>query len=80
MATENDWEQPELYDYTDGLDDPNWGWEFMRRSPEYRSDFDSLQQVRVQHSEAAAAMTEMGLGQRWGLRFRRGPEPPRDRR
>lgn len=79
MATETDWEQLDLYDYTDALDDPDWGWEFLRRFTNYHSDFAALQQVRAQFGDAAAAIAELATGQRWGLRFCRGPEPPRDR-
>ncbi|HLG89131.1 MAG TPA: DUF6499 domain-containing protein [Alphaproteobacteria bacterium] len=67
-------------EHTDHLDDPDYAWEFLRRSPDYRSDFARLQNVRTEVGDAQAAMTELEIGRRWGLRFCRGPDGPRDRR
>lgn len=39
------------YDYLDELDDAGWAWEFLRRSDEYRADYDRLQNPDSANSE-----------------------------
>jgi hypothetical protein len=34
-----DWRRPEAYAYTTTLSRDQWAWEFLRRNPEYRSDY-----------------------------------------
>tara|TARA_B100000315_G_scaffold247817_1_gene277047 strand:- start:722 stop:1528 length:807 start_codon:yes stop_codon:yes gene_type:complete len=41
--TKTDWRKKEDYAYTDDLDKQGWAWEFLRRNPEYRKDYESLQ-------------------------------------
>ena len=79
MATSTEWQQPEPYRYTAGLEDPDWAWEFLRRNPEYQMDFARLQETRERFGDAAAVMLELEIGQRWGLRFCREPGRPRRR-
>ena len=35
-----DWEIEGEFDYTDTLSLPEWGWEFLRRNPDYRKDWE----------------------------------------
>jgi hypothetical protein len=39
------------YDYLDKLDDAGWAWEFLRRSGNYRADYDHLQTLDASDSE-----------------------------
>lgn len=34
------WQHPQDYAYTDSLESSGWAWEFLRRNPDYRHDFD----------------------------------------
>ncbi|MEJ2345531.1 MAG: DUF2285 domain-containing protein [Gammaproteobacteria bacterium] len=36
-----DWRDPDDYPRPDDLDDPGWRWEFLRRTPEYRQDWEA---------------------------------------
>ncbi len=35
-----DWRDPSCYEYTAELTFPQWAWEFLRRNPKYRQDWD----------------------------------------
>ncbi|MET0087661.1 MAG: DUF6499 domain-containing protein [Sedimenticola sp.] len=37
-----DWRNPEDYAYTDHLSDEGWAWEFLKRNPNYQSDYKQI--------------------------------------
>lgn len=38
--TKRDWRNDADYDFTEELDLNGWAWEFLRRNPEYRNDWE----------------------------------------
>lgn len=69
--TAGDWRSAEAYDYVRDLDPADMAWEFLRRNPEYRQDFDRLAHERPDTERDAALL------HRWGLRFRERSEQER---
>jgi Proteobacterial transcriptional regulator-like domain len=59
-----DWRSAAAYDYVRGLTLPNLAWEFLRRNPDYRGDYEAALTAGSQEGETI-------LGSCWGLRFRR---------
>ena len=41
-ATPPDWRHPNDYSYTAALSAERWAWEFLRRNPEYRHDWQAF--------------------------------------
>lgn len=66
------WRTPSNYDYTDDLNAPDVGWEWLRRNEDYQNDFDALQTAPT-HTPALIERASL----RWGLRFRSPAEPQR---
>jgi len=71
-----DWRKAEDYAYTEGLTLHEWAWEFLRRNPEYRADWASLQDkiasgelIRDMNAttEANAHYASMNLAGKWDL-------------
>ena len=69
--TAGDWRSAEAYDYVRDLDPADMAWEFLRRNPDYRQDFDRLARERPDTDRDAALL------HRWGLRFRERSEAQR---
>ena len=67
-----DWRSPAAYEAASRFDAGAFAWEFVRRNPRYRSDFDRYRQGLS--SEVADA-----LARRWGLRFCGRPRLPQRR-
>ncbi len=42
MVKKPNWKNDTDYNYTKRLDGPGWAWEFLRRNPDYRNDYDDL--------------------------------------
>ena len=63
-----DWRNRSHYDYTASLSRQGWAWEFLRRNPDYRQDFDRMMREHPNNERDAALL------HRWGLRFRERPE------
>ena len=59
------WRSSRAYDQLDLLNWPSIAWEFLRRDPEYRTDYANPEFRAALDSGAA------GAERRWGLRFRR---------
>lgn len=53
------WRSAEAYDYLDDLSPADLAWEYLRRNPDYQSDYQL----------AAPDREETGWPSRWGLRF-----------
>ena len=66
--TAGDWRSAEAYDYVRDLDPADMAWEFLRRNPDYRQDFDRMMREHPNNERDAALL------HRWGLRFRERPE------
>ena len=62
--TAGDWRSAEAYEYVRDLDPADMAWEFLRRNPEYRQDFDRIV------GDPPDPEREAALLHRWGLRFR----------
>lgn len=64
-----DWRSAADYEYVSGLTLAGLAWEFLRRNPDYRRDF--------QHRDGSGALgagrgdVRDAPGRRWGLRFLR---------
>lgn len=74
---DDDWRSPAAYAYLSGLTPPALAWEFLRRSPEYRAEYE-----RMQGEDALGIVPEVAsadLARRWGLRFPYGSAAPRRR-
>lgn len=65
MPEQGTWRISTAYDYVNELDAPDLAWEFLRRNPEYRQDYNRLKQRGLGDDQAAAA-----LSAKWGLSFR----------
>ncbi|HEY5236968.1 MAG TPA: DUF2285 domain-containing protein [Rhizomicrobium sp.] len=50
-----DWEIKEQFDYADTLTLPEWGWEFLRRNPNYRKSWESAQRDFTVGARSGAA-------------------------
>lgn len=57
-----------------GLQRADFAWEFLRRNPDYRDDYDKTMQ-RIAAAEVDSEAARAALARRWGLRFRRRPKP-----
>ena len=65
--TNDDWRSPAAYAYLSDLTPPALAWECLRRSPEYRAEYE-----RMQGEDALGIVSEAAsadLARRWGLRF-----------
>lgn len=70
----DDWRFPTAYDYLSDLTPPALAWEFLRRCPEYRAEYE-----RMQGEDALGIVSEAAsadLARRWGLRFCGRPAAP----
>lgn len=61
------WEDEFAYDYLDHIPPAGYAWEWLRRNPHYRRDYEDL----VRHPLDAERLEEV-MERRWGVRFR-GP-------
>lgn len=61
-----DWRSESDYDHVDGLDVSGLAWEFLRRNPQYQSDY-----LAARGGEDGLDLPGAGGGlpPRWGLRF-----------
>ena len=64
--TDHPWRDNAAYAYLDDLTSAALGWEFLRRNPDYQSDYSSMRK----EASCAAAAIPMGAGRDWGLVFR----------
>lgn len=65
------WLSPDAYAYLDELSLAGLSWEFLRRNPDYRNDYD--QAKRKEASCGAAGAEAAVCGRDWGLVFPGGP-------
>jgi len=62
------WRSADTYSEALDYDAAAFAWEFLRRNPEYRSDYAELAEARTH--EAPDGLT---IRRRWGVCFRSGP-------
>jgi hypothetical protein len=61
-----DWRSAAAYEYLSDLSAPNLAFEFLRRNPDYRADFQMANEQDALGEETGA---HARLARRWGLRF-----------
>ncbi len=71
---EFDWRSPDAYRPIQDITAPGFAWEFLRRSPDYRRDV----QRHIRSSSDINRADDVFV-RHWGLPFRGGPPPFRDR-
>jgi hypothetical protein len=69
------WRSDERYKSLDGCSAPDLAWEFLRRNPDYRSEFKQTHEV----ASAGSQRADPARWARWGLSFRRRPAAARVR-
>ena len=65
-----DWEREEEFAYTDALTLPQWGWEFLRRNPDYREVWENAGGAERLAQRQASTIVETQRSTRfgkWGL-------------
>jgi hypothetical protein len=72
----SDWRSPTAYKHLSGLTPARLAWEFLRRNPEYRSDYQRADGYRGALGTGSEAVCD-DLARRWGLRFLGRPRPKR---
>jgi hypothetical protein len=72
----------EDYAYLRGVDRASWAWEFLRRNPGYRRDFDIIKshlpvpEMSDTSVEVTRPTAKFEIPKRWGLAFFREPASP----
>lgn len=65
MPKRPDWRTSSAVEILDRLDRAGFAWEFLRRNPRYRNDYNQIRKAAPRATRIAEA-----VGQRWGLCFR----------
>lgn len=73
MPTISDWRSPRAAESLSNLDRAGLAWEFLRRNPNYRSDY-----RRVDPIAEVGRRSPAGIGKKWGLSFRLQPRSLRN--
>jgi Family of unknown function (DUF6499) len=79
MPDDERWRSQEATVYLDRAQRTGFAWEFLRRNPDYRDDYDHMSR-HVASGTAIALEAALALAQRWGLSFpvrSAAPEQPR---
>ncbi|MGY4197320.1 transcriptional regulator domain-containing protein [Bradyrhizobium sp. USDA 4520] len=75
MAVEtSDWRSSSTYDFVDDLVAPDLAWEWLRRNVEYQRDYEAFEAP----NSNADTVTDL-VRRKWGLLFRRFPQPEGNR-
>jgi hypothetical protein len=74
----SDWRNPGDYGYTERLTLHDWAWEFLRRSSEYRSDWQTLEDAKpsLSSEEYLEAAKTIGSGYGLGMAIDPNLKPP----
>lgn len=67
MAEPPDWRLQTTERALNRLERQGFAWEFLRRNPDYRSDYDRLRSTPA--SQLGASLTAASAPSQWGLRF-----------
>jgi hypothetical protein len=73
----NNWRSPAAYAYLSNLSTADLAFEFLRRNPEYRADFQRASEKDALGGGAEAP--RLSLARRWGLAFPGRSQPARGR-
>ena len=65
MTKGPDWRSPDYVEALKDLDRAGFAWEFLRRNPAYRDDYD-----RIDEDPEEPALSPKTVGGNWGLSFR----------
>lgn len=68
MAKRPDWRSPDYVEALKDLDRAGFAWEFLRRNPAYREEYD-----RIDEDPEASELSPERMGGNWGLSFRLRP-------
>lgn len=68
MPDDESWRSQEATAYLDRAQRTGFAWEFLRRNPDYRDDYERMSRD-VASGTAAALEAALALAQRWGLSF-----------
>lgn len=77
MAEPPDWRLQTTERALNRLERQGFAWEFLRRNPDYRSDYDRLRSTPAIRS--SASLPQRSAAQKWGLRFPPGARSLRQR-
>src|SRR5450755_632711 len=64
---DHDWRDPSAYEYLSSLSPAGISFEFLRRNPDYRSEFQNV--LTADASSAGSEALPVGPDPRWGLSF-----------
>jgi hypothetical protein len=67
MAEPLDWRLEQTERALNRLERQGFAWEFLRRNPDYRSEYDSLHRTPI--SQPGATSRQRSTAPQWGLRF-----------
>lgn len=65
MTKRPDWRSPDYVEALKDLDRAGFAWEFLRRNPAYRDDYD-----KIADDPDESELSPAAVGRRWGLSFR----------
>jgi len=68
MSKRPDWRSPDYVEALKNLDRAGFAWEFLRRNPAYREDYD-----RLDEDPEESELSPEKVGGNWGLSFRLRP-------
>jgi hypothetical protein len=62
------WRSSETTDYLEDAQRPGFAWEFVRRDPNYRDDYERMNRHLALGTQAEKEVA-LALAERWGLKF-----------
>ena len=65
MTKKSDWRSPDYVDALKNLDRAGFAWEYLRRNPVYRDDYDGIAE-----DPDESELSSETVGGNWGLSFR----------
>ncbi len=68
MPDDESWRSQDATAYLDRVQRAGFAWEFLRRNPDYRNDYEDMRRD-VASGTAATLEAALALAQRWGLSF-----------
>lgn len=77
MAEPPDWRLQTTERALNRLERQGFAWEFLRRNPDYRSDYDRLRSMPA--GQPGASLAHRSAALQWGLRFPARSRPLRQR-